>query len=219
MQQRLQSLGIQGTSSGGSGGPVVVNLAKNPTAQTGGTRVSGSSAGSGDEIYISGKAGTLYADGTFEFFGVSPGTHRIIKTLGNTVTAGAVLVGNGNVEGVALRSTPILPVDVFEEPSTRPANEAIPESKALNTLSIVGRVLDETTKEEITEGTVTIGGYGGTRRTFAIVAGNGFFVRDLLPGTYRITINVAGYRASTQTVTVDSEDLKLDLIAQKEAQR
>lgn len=53
------------------------------------------------------------------------------------------------------------------------------------------------------------------RRTFAIV-GAEFKIPDLLPGAYSLTINVSDYVTATQPVIVGTEDLKLDLIAQKE---
>src|SRR6185295_18807879 len=53
---------------------VTVVLTKAPLLQTGiGRRVTGSGAGTGDEIYLSGIPGILYSDGTFEFRDVLPG--------------------------------------------------------------------------------------------------------------------------------------------------
>jgi hypothetical protein len=198
-----------------SGLPLTLVLTRAQTALSRGIRVTGRSVGLGDEIYISGKSGTLYSDGTFEFYGVPPGMHRIVKIFQRTVTATAVFVGSGNVDGLSLQAPTLLPADVFEEPS-KPQNETIPESKAIGMVTLRGQVIDETSKDPLVEGTVTIRGYGRTVRTFAIFADSGFKIPDLLPGPYSITTNITGYRSTTETVTVGSEDLKLELSAQKE---
>jgi hypothetical protein len=206
-------LGLLNSSPGVSGSAMTVVLTKTPATPTiGGVRVSGRSAGAGEEIYISGTAGTLYSDGTFEFQGVSPGLHKVVKLLGNAATAGAAVVGDRDVDDVVLRRPQVLPIDVFEEPS-KPANGIIPDSKALPMMSILGRVIDEASQESLDEGAVTITGYGNVRRVFAIISGAGFTIPDLLPGTYGLTINITGYRSTTQSVTVGVEDLKIDLKA------
>jgi hypothetical protein len=170
--------------------------------------------GSGDEIYISGFPGTLYSDGSFEFRDVPPGLHKIMKTYKTLVTAAAVLVGNRDVDGVVLQRPQLMPADFFDEPP-KPSNGSPPESKTLSLVSITGQVLDPSSQEPLSEGTVTLAGYGAARHTFAIVDAR-FKIADLLPGTYSLTINVSGYATATQPVIVGTEDLKLDLIARKE---
>jgi hypothetical protein len=197
-----------------SGAPLTVVLARTQTAPSNGIRVSGRSVGAGDEIYISGNPGTLYSDGTFEFYDLLPGTHRIIKIFQNVVTAGAVFVGSRDVEGLALQRPTLLPIDVFEAPS-KEINGTLSDSKVIGMVTLTGHVIDETSKEPLNEGTVTIKGYGSAVRNFSIFADIGFKIPDLLPGQYSMTINVTGYRATTQAVTVGPEDLKLDLVAQK----
>jgi len=170
--------------------------------------------GSGDEIYLSGSPGTLYSDGTFEFRNVPPGLHKIMKTYKTAVTAAAVLVGGRDVDGVVLQRPQLLPADVFDEPP-KPSNGSPPESKTLSLVSMTGRVLDPSSQEPLSEGAVTLAGYGTARRIFAIV-GTEFKIPDLLPGRYSLTINVSGYVTATQSVIVGTEDFKLDLIARKE---
>jgi hypothetical protein len=213
LQQALQSVGIQ---SALPGAPLTLILEKTPTAlPTSGVRVIGRSVGLGDGIYLSGTPGVLYSDGTFEFHGVSPGLHRVVKPLGTLLTAGSVLVGNRDVDDLALAATALLPMDVNEP--LNPGTDSNTASKALAMVSIAGQVIDETSREALTEGAVTITGYKNARRSHAIV-GDRFRIGDLLPGAYSLTINVTGYLATTQTLTVGPEDLKLELIAQKETQ-
>ena len=194
---------------------VLSSLLAAPAAPSGnGVRVTGRSVGSGDEIYLSGSPGTLYSDGTFEFRNVPPGLHKIMKTYKTAVTAAAVLVGDRDVDGVVLQRPQLLPADVFDEPP-KPSNGSPPESKTLSLVSITGRVLDPSSQEPLSEGAVTLAGYGTARRIFAIV-GTEFKIPDLLPGRYSLTINVSGYVTATQSVIVGTEDFKLDLIARKE---
>lgn len=170
--------------------------------------MTGKSAGSGDEIYLSGKAGTLYSDGTFEFFGVSPGLHSIVKTRGPSVMGAPVLVRDRDVEAPSLENVQILPSDVFSrEPSPPEANAVAPGGL----VTIRGRVLDEGSQEELHEGAVTVTGYQNVRRIYAVVAGNGFKIPSLLPGSYNVEVSVAGYDSTTRTVIVGAEDVSLEI--------
>ena len=169
---------------------------------------------SGDEIYISNTPGFIYSDGTFEFRNVPPGMHNIVMNTRDVVTAATIRVGGQDIDGVELQRPTILPADIFSDPQ-KPPDGAIPDSKTFPLMSIAGRVVDEISQEAISEGTVTIAGYGIARRAYAIIDGH-FDIPSLLPGSYRITLNVAGYANATQPVTVGTEDLKLDLIGRRE---
>jgi len=114
-----------------------------------------------------------------------------------------------------LEPTTILPADIFSDPP-KPPSGTFGDSKTLSLLSIAGRVLDEISKEAINEGVVTIAGYGATQRGFAITSDGHFAIPALLPGSYRITLNISGYSNATHEVTVGAEDLKLDLIGRRE---
>jgi hypothetical protein len=186
-----------------------------PSLPQTGRRVAGSGPVFGDEIYISNSAGILYTDGSFEFRDVPPGLHRIVKVINNVVTAAPVVVGDRDVEGVRLEPTTILPADIFSDPPKTPSG-TFGDSKTLSLRSITGRVLDEISQEAINEGVVTIAGYGATQRGFAITSDGHFEIPALLPGSYRITLNISGYFNATHEVTVGAEDLKLDLIGRRE---
>jgi len=195
---------------------VTVVLTKAPLLQTGiGRRVTGSGAGTGDEIYLSGIPGILYSDGTFEFRDVLPGLHNIVKIIGNTVTAAPVSVGDRDVDGVVLQRPQAIPFGIFSDPPKLP-NGTITESKTLPMMSMLGRVLDEISQEALNEGTITIAGYGNVRRVFAITSDGRFGIPDLLPGECNLTVNISGYSNTTHAVTVGIEDLKLDLIGRRE---
>jgi hypothetical protein len=204
---------IAGLVPGAGIGTIFITLTRTPKPAPPGARVTGRAVGAGGEIYLSGKPGFLYQDGTFEFRGVPPGLHTILRYGGNSVAAAPVLVRDRDIEGVALQPVSILPTDVFSGVG-KPLDGNAPAS--VGSLSITGRVLDGASQEMLDHGTVTVAGYGGIRQTFAIVAGDGFRIPRLLPGTYTITINVTDYASTTHTVVVGLEDLKLDLKATKE---
>jgi hypothetical protein len=214
--QATQSISAQGqtvvylASNANLGLPLALTLSYTPPPVPPGVRVTGKSAGGGDEIYLSGKAGTLYSDGTFEFFGVSPGLHTILKSRGTAVTAAPVLVRDSDVEAPNLESVQILPSDVFSREPAPPDAKAVAPG---GLLTIRGRVLDEISQEELQGGAVTVTGYQNFRRVYAIVAGEGFKIPSLLPGTYNIELNVAGYNSTTRAVIVGAEDVSLEIKA------
>jgi len=173
----------------------------------------------GDVIYISNTPGIIYSDGTFEFRDVPPGLHSIVKFNGNAVVGVApVQVRDRDVDGVVLQPTTILPADIFTDPPKPldgPAGMA-GDSRTFPLLSIVGRVLDEVSQEPAREGAATIAGYGTARRTIAIISDGYFEIPNLLPGSYSVTINIFGYVTETHSITVGTEDLKLDWIGHRE---
>jgi len=209
-----QAFNVQQTQNGASavsGIPISIVLSSVPgPASSRGVRVTGRSFGAGDEIYISGKPGLIFLDGTFEFRGVEPGLHSIVKFFGTTVAVAPVIVRDRDVAGANLQIPSILPSDIFTAEAKPVSGEAV---SPVAMVSILGHVVDEISQETITEGAVTISGYGSTRKSFAIIADGGFTIPQLLPGTYNLTINVSGYSAATVAVTVGIEDLKLELKA------
>ena len=212
--QATQTISTQGqtyvfiASSANLGPPLELTLSYAPPSLPPGIRVTGKSGGTGDEIYLSGKAGTLYADGSFEFFAVSPGLHSITKFRGNAVTAAPVLVRDRDVEAPSLQSVKILPFDVF---SNKPAPPDASRVAPAGLLTIHGRVLDEASNEELRQGAVRITGYQNFSLTYAIVVGEGFKIPALLPGSYNIEVIVPGYDSKIRTVIVGREDVSLEI--------
>jgi len=210
-----RELAIQPSSSGigeiARASQLSVTLSYTPTSATPGVRVTGQSFGTGDEIYLSGKPGLLFSDGTFEFQGVSPGAHTILRVFGSVMMGSTAFVRNQNIDtGINLQVTPLLPIDLFSgEPRTMAGNE--PTSLPL--ANVVGRVVDGATGRPLTQGAVTVTGHRNALRTFPIDATGGFSVPALLPGQYELTVNARGYRATTQAVSVGFKDLSLDLRA------
>jgi hypothetical protein len=188
-----------------------ITLANTPAPPPPGVRVTGRIVGTGDEIYLSGKPGLLLSDGTFEFGGVAPGLHTIVRIYGSTMMAASVLVRDQNVDGVTLQVTPLLPIDLF---SVEPGRAAATAPASLLLSSIVGRVVDASSGQPLIEGTLTLTGHRNAQRTFAL-GPSGFRIPQLLPGQYALTLDVPGYATTAQPVTVSFNDLSLDLKATK----
>jgi hypothetical protein len=187
-----------------------ITLTHTPATPPPGARITGRSPLVGDEIYISGKPGTLYTDGTFEFVGVAPGLHSIVKLQGGRATGRAVIVRDRDVADVTLQALAILPRDVFD-PAPRPVAEGAVHPAGI--VSIRGRVLDSVSQEVLHHGTVTLMGYQNVQRAFAIFGDEGFRIPDLLPGAYTLTVNITGYDATSHSIVVGAEDLVLDFKA------
>jgi hypothetical protein len=178
-----------------------------------GFRVTGRSSAVGDDIHLSGAPGMLFSDGTFEFRSVSPGLYNIVKFSGTVASVAPVIVRDRDVDDVALQVVSILPLDVYSRDTKVPEGNAGKAPATVGLVDIVGQVVDATSQEVIGQGTITLTGYGNTRRTHAIVAGEGFRISSLLPGSYTLTVNVSDYNVSVHPVVVGLEGLKIELKA------
>lgn len=193
-----------------SGAPLSITLSYTEPPTAPGFRVTGRSSAVGEDIHISDAPGTLFSDGTFEFKSVSAGLHNIVKFSGNVASVAPVLVRDRDVNDVSLQVVSILPLDIYSRDTKLPDGN-VPVTATL--VDIVGQVTDATSQEVLSQGTVTLTGYGNTRRTHAIVAGDGFRIPSLLPGSYTLTVNLSDYNVIVQPVVVGLENLKLELKA------
>jgi hypothetical protein len=181
-----------------------------------GVRVTGLGTSLRIPIYLYDVPGTVYDDGSFEFEGVPPGRHPLVRFVSPNVSLGVtVVVGDRDVEGVRLTQTPLLPQDL-ETNATLPAGNH-PPGTILPLASIRGRVVQATSGAPIAEGgTVTLSGYRDRKQTYAVVGEGEFTIPDLLPGTYRIELAVSGYRAEAQTVVIDDADAEIIFRGERE---
>jgi beta-lactamase regulating signal transducer with metallopeptidase domain len=209
--------------------PIAITLTRTPAPALPGIRVAGSTGGVfarpklprlGENvpssldldlgIYISGKPGTLYDDGTFEFYGVAPGLHTIVLFSGSEFAAAKVVVRDRNVDGVSLERVSLVPKDI-SSPQALPAN--VGDVSVLPLSSLTVRVLDGSTQQPINSGYVTLSGVGSSSdrlyvgRSFPTVQ-----VLSLLPGQYLVTAESAGYKTKTQPVIVGLEETKFDIM-------
>jgi hypothetical protein len=196
--------------------PIEVTLTATPVANpVTGARVAGKSSGYAGprSIYISGKPGTFYSDGTFEFLGVPAGRH-IIVTGDNPTSrkplAASIIVGARNMDDLQLEETFMLPAD-FRSPSDPVADTRTPGS--LRLVSVHGRVVEEPTGIAIPEGIVYIGGQ--ERTSFRLQNDGRFEIPHLLPGQYKLEIQVFGHIDISRSITVGLEDIDLELSSRR----
>jgi hypothetical protein len=158
-------------------------------------------------IHLSGQPGILYADGSFEFVGVSPGLHSIIlQTTPPRFAVAQVAVRNRDLPGIKLQTVEVLPKDV-----ARPAAPVVGADGVQPLTSISGRILNEATQQPVGFGYVTLTGSAGAIRTYVGGRNDAFRFSNLLPGQYSLTTDVTGYKSATQEITVGSDPLQLDI--------
>jgi hypothetical protein len=192
---------------------IVLDSTAASEAQSTGARVRGMMpAGTVRPIYLSGTAGTLFADGTFEFRNVKPGLHAIL-TLDNAPSkaalAASIIVGDRDLNDVALEETPVLPQNPRALSDPRPAGTQSPGRLPL--ASLRGHILDVETGQPLHAGTVYLVGDGWA--SCEIGKDGTFEFKHLLPGTYELEVRGIGYPTFRRTVVVEEQDLTIELKA------
>jgi len=165
-------------------------------------------------VYLSGVPGIFFADGTFEFRGVQPGLYTV-STPDNPSSsrplAAAIVVGTQDVNAIELTATPLLPLNIKTPVPPDPVGNHNPGS-TIPLSAVRGLVLDETTKEPITEGTVYLTGHYGASRS--LVPDGRFEFTGLLPGNYELEVQAFGHHTIKKTIVVGEDDVQLDMTAQ-----
>jgi hypothetical protein len=93
-------------------------------------------------------------------------------------------------------------------PGSHPAGTVLPLA------SVRGRVVEETSRELIAEGAVTITGYAQSL-SYPIGLDGQFEISRLFPGSYDLEVQVFGHTRTRQTVVVGEEDVRLELTPRK----
>ena len=190
---------------------LTITLAEKATTPGVGVRVSGSFALPGKRlVYISGKPGVSYSDGTFEFRNVAPGRH-VIATPNTTLRplAAIVIVGDKDLNAVELKETMLLPPDVLLPVNPVPAGDYAAGS-TVPLARVRGVVIEEATREPIREGHILIR-TGENSRTIPIDADGHFETFALLPGSYEIRPQIFGHVTTGPAVVVEDKDIELQL--------
>ena len=203
----------------GIGGPALQPQTLSVVFETGsitpvsGARVSGNIQGNLRRvIYLSGIPGTVFTDGSFEFRNVVPGRH-VIMTVDNPPATQAlvasVVVGTGDLSGVEVSGTAVLPLNP-RTPATRiPSSTQTPGALPLATMR--GRVLDAETGTPLKLGTVFVVGDSFAR--YELGAEGTFEFQRLLPGNYELEIQGVGYPTFRRSVVIEDQDVDLELKA------
>jgi hypothetical protein len=196
---------------------LTVTLGEDPQATApavaGGVRVTGIGRRSDTHpVLLSGKQGVVFSDGSFEFRGVPPGRHTIAlldspgRALGITV-----VVGNSDIHNVTLEEIAALPLDI-QSLAPGPVGDALPGTK-VPPVVLRGVVLDRLTQQPPPSGQVWISGRSSPSYHFD--AEGRFEVPGLLPGTYKLEVQVAGYPVISREITIGVEDLSLAVQIEK----
>jgi len=189
---------------------VVLARAGSETTAATSVRIAGR-AGNGERrsIYLDGKPGTFYSDGTFEFRGVQAGRHTL-ATIENPGAGrplgGSLIVGNRDVDGINLDEVSLLPMDIR---SPAPTTGTQPAGTLIRLPSLRVVVVDEASRQPTGPGTVYVIGPFGT--SFDLPAEGRFEFPRLLPGKYSFEIQVFRHITITRTVVMGDEDVDLEL--------
>jgi hypothetical protein len=196
--------------------PLNITLTVVPPKTSTGARVSGRMSTRGNRIvYASGIPGIVYSDGTFDIYGLPPGRHSIVTSdnrLASRPLAAAVVVADGNLDGIVLSETAALPNDAAFSPS-RPSGDHPPGNVPL--ARITGTLVEEVSRKPIAEGTVMIRSEGSATASFPVDTEGRFELPPLLPGTYTLEVQVFGHSSAKQSIEIDDKDIKLELATLK----
>jgi hypothetical protein len=192
-----------------------ITLSEKPAVHSAGSHVTGFfPVGSRRHIYVSGRPGIVYADGTFEFRGVPPGRH-LIATVNNPSMplAAVVVVGETDVTGIELKETFVLPDNIRQPSDSLPAGDYKPGT-TVPLARVRGIVLEETTKEPIREGEIVIR-VGDYSRSVPIDETGRFETFSLLPGTYEVRFQIFAHSTVGPQLVVEDKDLELQLTSRR----
>jgi hypothetical protein len=198
----------------GAGGPMIpmeITLAGANPGPAAGIRVRGKIPSGGNwELALEGSSPVLFADGSFECRGVSPGRHvillqdKLVTPL--RVLAASIVVGDKDLNDVMVDDIVVMPKEIQFPGRTPSSGTVIPLA------SIRGRVSDNSTKNPVLGGSVTLS--GASKATFPIDSEGLFQIPGLLPGTYDLTVEGSRHAAVRQVVLVGDEDVTLNVAVQ-----
>jgi hypothetical protein len=197
----------------GAGGPMIpmeitlAGAASNPVA---GMRVRGNAPNRGNwELALEGSSAVLFADGSFECRGVTPGRHvillqdRLVTPL--RVLAASIVLGDKDLNDVVVENVVVMPRELQFPGKTPAPGSVIPLA------SIRGRVSDASSKNPVLGGSVTLS--GANKATFPIDSEGLFLIPGLLPGAYDLAVEGSRHAAVRQVVLVGDEDVNLNIAA------
>jgi len=199
----------------GAGGPMIpmeITLAGAASGSIAGARVRGKVAAGGNwDITLQGSSAILFADGSFECRGVTAGRHVILlqdkSVVPARVLAASIVVGDKDLNDVTMDAIAVMPNEVQVPAKSHPPGSVIPLA------SIRGRVADDSSKDPVLGGSVTLA--GKTKATFPIDSLGLFQIPGLLAGTYELTVEGSSHAAIRQNVVVGDDDVMLNLTVRK----
>jgi len=166
--------------------------------------------GSRRSIYISGKPGSVFEDGTFEFLGVPPGVHIIVSRdnpQGEHAEGAAIVVGAQSMSNLNLEEISEMPSATESAVSLSAANR--PPGTRLPLHAIRGRIVDADTHLPLNAGRVVVN--GNYASAVPLDTDGGFEISRLLPGKYTVEVFAFGIGTVSRTVVLEDQDADLDL--------
>jgi hypothetical protein len=163
-------------------------------------------------IYMSGRQGTVFSDGTFEFGNVPSGRHVIawVDMPGRAMGA-TVVVERSDVTGIQLEDVLFLPVDITTPVDPAPAG-GLRGGDTIAPATVRGRVLDEATGTPVGRGRIFVS--GPLSPPISIQNGQ-FEIQSVLPGRYNLDIEVYGYPGVLREVVVGVSDVAVEVAVAK----
>ncbi len=193
---------------------VSITIGRAARAPSGGVRVSGWAVNTDKRSFlISGRPGTVFSDESFEFDRVPPGRHLVAAMNTAIPKAAVIVVGNKDVEGIELKATFLLPNDarVARDPLPPGAYSA---GTILPMARLTGTVLEEGTRNRITEGEIEVR-LGDYSRKVPIDTNGHFETFYLLPGTYELRFQIFGHSTTGPTVRVEDKEIEMELTSRR----
>jgi hypothetical protein len=124
-------------------------------------------------------------------------------------------VRSENLDDVLVEEIPVLPVG-FVPSSTSAAGGQGATSEQIPLARLRGSVVDDSTKETVLGGHVTLTGSGKFKAEFPIDNLGLFEIPHLLPGEYELTIEGFQHASTHQFVAVVAKDVQLDVSVKSE---
>jgi hypothetical protein len=189
---------------------LTITLAAVPVPSLAGVRVTGRAKDTDARaIYLSGRPGTFFSDGTFEFLGVPPGRHSMAAFGSSPVSSlgAAIVVGDRDMEGIEMETIAVLPAVL--QPTLSDATGTAAPGTVLPLPSFRGRILEEASGVPIEEGTIRL--IGRNSITVSVGTGGEFEFLRLLPGTYDLEVRIFGHSNVLQPIVIEGESIRLDV--------
>ena len=190
-----------------------ITIGESARTPTTGVRVSGHAGKDRRRVYISGRGGILFSDGSFEFRGVPPGRHVIAGLGAPDRSAAVVVVGDQDLSGIQLREVSMFPNGIREPKDPMPAGDASPGT-IMRLARLAGTVVEETSRVPVSEGELELRS-GDSVRIIPIDEKGRFETFPLLPGTYDIHLKIFGHSASARTIVVGDKDADLEITTRR----
>ena len=188
---------------------LTITIGETDRPPTSGVGVSGYAGNDKRRVYITGRPGIVFSDGSFEFRGVPPGRHLITSVGGSGPLATILVVGSQDVSKIELNEINMLPDD-FRDPRDPMTAGNLPPGTIAAPVRITGTVIEENSKSPITEGEISVRS-GGNSLKIPIDSNGRFETFKLLPGTYELRLQIFGHSSVAPTVTIEDKDIDLEI--------